>query len=259
MKPPAPVRRKKPDPIGPDLVLLWFRTCWPKAKRYPGTGACWHVVYVLRSVLQVHKGLLVAADGWEEVRGDRRKTPQPSPDTLVALKHARLFVRHAPCLVRYLGGRAESQRLGWEADADGRHARIVVDTDAHADALTVFAQLNQAVRATTKALDAIEASGLLAPWPTREPERSICQAAQVAWGTVLDAKVPRGVGAGLPARNRPKPPDPLCLFVQKAMEAIGKRETISTISAVLKGKRRPVRTRRRPNKGTSRVPESVTS
>jgi hypothetical protein len=194
------------DPITPELVLKWLHAIWPKMAPYTNRLAFWHVVNALRSIRDAR---------------EMRKAPPP----IMAPKYARLFVRHAPRLLAHIDTRAEIIRLqtqlGW-----------IKDQHASAGASAVVEQVDEAVRMTQAAFDALNASGLMAEWRPAQPERFICHAVQEAWRAAA-AKDKR---VRVPQSKNPN--DPLCRFVQLALAEIGMARELATISSVLRGRRR---------------------
>jgi hypothetical protein len=96
--------------------------------------------------------------------------------------------------------------------------------------LTAREQLEAAALAVEALLPVLETPPI-APWPDNDPIRFIAHQAQKAWADANDGTFPH-------SKN---PDDPLVKFVSKALSLVGMNRSPQTVSAVLRGRRRPER------------------
>lgn len=168
-----------------------FRECWPNASRYPDLAACRDVA----GAVDFAKTLIKVPRKW-------------SPP--VALKHARLLLRHLPSVRRQHEAEADAyQMLGLQA---------VVDRQ-----LAILETIKQTGHwAQTFLKDCAPAP------PIPSPAFLIKERVQAAWANVAGGRVPKSVG----------PADPLCFFVASAMGLAGKPLSPETVSDLLRHRRR---------------------
>jgi hypothetical protein len=100
-----------------------------------------------------------------------------------------------------------------------------LDALHYREELARIAAVAEAVEALLPALDRHP----LAPLPDGDPIRFIADKAQEAWPSANDGRAPAAKGAD----------DPLVMLVTDALSLIGVHHSQHTVSAVLKGKRRP--------------------
>lgn len=221
------------EKITAETVAALFREYW-RRQHYPDAWWCGHIAIML------------------QVLSDRRPPPPPGrPD---AIMHAQRFLRTAPDM------RAEMEREAGmysyiQIGTDGSETTVVMDEDRHARCHAALAALDEAQRATARAIDAWENRDRLFI-KDRDPAKFICELTQQAWAS-LDGNAPRSVNED----------DPLCLFIADALaltnirvgqgKTQGQPYTAAAISAVLSGRTERlnfIRTAQGDNRHTAAYP-----